>query len=202
MSHPKGAEATKVNPGALGRTGSGVYSRDEASPRGEVSALLTNDKETFNRFELELECLLLGSDAQEAGGLADDKLKQVLEKEIEEHKRLMVEEEGLVWRPVEITTPQKKLLRHRFFKSDVAPVNSGHFAEEYHMLETRSARAKASSFIEAGRHHDWTTNSSCSVEPHWRERATPAEPVWGVSTMIPGMGNKDSVSIVSNQQGR
>ncbi len=139
---------------------SGVYSREEGVVRGEVSALLTNDKETFTRFELELESLLRGSEAQAAGALADDKLKQVLEKEIAEHKRLMEESEGLVWRPVEIATPQKNL-RHRFFKNDFAPVNSGHFAEEYHMPETRSARAKASSFIEAGRHHDWTTNTSC-----------------------------------------
>ena len=56
--------------------------------------------------------------------------------------------------------------------------------------------ARSPEGVDDGRHKDWTTFSSCTQEPHW-SRTKEAEPVWGVSTVIPG-----STHSASAQQSR
>ena len=159
---------------------------------GEINMFHSKDKEAFNKFEVELEAIMLKNDE-------DTGLRLILENEISEHQR-----NEQVWRPME--SPQTiRRVRLDLFKS-FEPVldqvdKEGENAASNHFFGGSKQHNKTN-LLAAGRHRDWTTASSCSVEPpHW-SRSKQAEPVWGVSTSIPGMGNKESNEIVSNQQSR
>ena len=173
---------------------------------GEFNVLHSKDKEAFDRLESELEALL--RDEEDTHAL---KLKQILDNEIEEHQTCRGEEG---WEPVAIASPGLRKLNlgksaavlSSYPHTTHTKVQQNEIGEDAHEEITRSyhesqgqgspRRKKEVSFLDDGRHKDWTTFSSCTQEPHW-SRTKEAEPVWGVSTVIPG-----STHSASEQQSR
>ncbi|QDZ25586.1 serine/threonine protein kinase [Chloropicon primus] len=180
----------------------------DATIYGEFNVLHSKGKEAFDKLEMELDTLL--KDEDDTHSL---KLKRILELEIEELRHI----EKDSWKPVEISTPQPFGKRLNLGKS--APVLSSYpydntaqmnmvgqnaheeMTKSYHDSFQPGSPVKKTLFLD-GRHKDWTTNTSCTVEPHWLQ-GKKAEPVWGVTKKIPGMDNEDdSNKIVSQQQSR
>ena len=163
--------------------------RNHQDIHGEISVAHSRDKETFKRFEIDLDNLLKERAQQDTAGL-----KEILEMEIEEHHRMLREDGGKDrWKPLE--TNEIGLNR-------TLPVSTACLDSEGAVRpEIGKEERIISPWDNLGpeRHKDWTSTTSCSDVPHWSK---PAEPVWGVSTVIPGMENKESKSIVSHQQSR
>ena len=173
--------------------------------RGEVSILHSKDKEAFQQFEIDLESLL--KDTEDTHAL---KLKEILEKEFQEHKHLMENENGKNrWKPVDLDVSMH-LSKVKLFNTSSPVLDKKMFEEDANEEMNNSYNTNTSGAQSEkgtnnlwfeGRHKDWTSTTSCTVEPHWSTNK-PAEPVWGVSTVAPGMENKQSNSIISQQQSR